>query len=1144
MIRLLLSIATPGLLIFSLGAADPSPKAPAPLANAAEYDREAQARIANFTLPADITASLFADSSQTQNPSAICFDHQGRLYIAEIPRWRAGVQDIRNEPRLLLDDIDNTSSADRLDMLVRDQLNRPLSFYEEYADRIIRVTDTDDDGRGDHTQVFADGFNDPLDGPGIGLVAGPDNDIYYTNIPHLWHLRDADNDGVAEKRTSLQDGFGVRMSISGHDMHGIIWGPDGKLYWSIGDRGYSFTTKEGRYLHNPYAGAVFRCDPDGSNIEEFYTGLRNPQELAFDQFGNLFTCDNNADAWDKGRLVYILEGGDSGWHHGHQVMLNFRNALKLRTPDYEHPGHKKVALNAWLTEGLWDINHTARPAFALPPVDTISWGPSGLVYNYGVTAMPDRYADHFWVCNFGGANGDLEAFSVQEQGAGFSVAHKETFMVGLGNTDVEFGPDGHMYLSCFNNSGWYKQDVGNVYVLASKENQHPELLDETRLLIAADFSKPSDAALEDQLHHPDMRVRQKAQFELVKRRATPVLLDATNVNQPRLARIHAIWGLGQLARTDNSLLPKLAALLGDSDSEIRAQSAKVLADSRVPAMGEFLASALADASPRVQAFAAIGVGKCAHPAAITKLFDLLAANNNADPFLRHACVQGLWYLNEREIMLKETKNPSAAVRLGVLLALRKLEDPRVKYFLTDADPFIVDEAIRAINEFDLFTALPDLATHLEHTIAAAGTSGAPLPSEHRAWLTQTRLINANFRVGGPGEAARLLRYASSKALAPLLREQALLALLEWKNPLPVDATTGRYRPLDPGSRPDITEAIKENLPAVFASAEGSLLGLSTKLALSYNVAAPANLLLQQIKDESAAAADRTSSLIGLLKQDPAALESAWPELLAAKDSDFRSAVVGQLLLVQPERGLAEAIALSESTELALRQAGYRHLGTTSDPKATEFLQSRLSDWKSELPGALLDLLTASASPQHPSLAQPLATYEASLDASDPLAAYRSTLQGGSSARGRDLFITHAAGQCSKCHKVGGDGGIAGPDLTGIGSRQDPLYLLESLVSPSTVVVPGYGITLVTLKGGETLGGTLLSESATEIRLNLPDPTADGGFSERIIPLADIESRQPPISAMPPMGAMLTKAEIRDLVAFLASLKENDAKKGH
>ena len=141
------------------------------------YDSEAEARIANFKLPEGVRASLFADSSQTQNPSAICFDHHGRLYIAEIHRWRAGVQDIRTEQRLLLDDINNRSTEDRFRMYQQDQLTRPLSFYTEFTDRIVRVEDTDGDGRADKTGVWADGFNEVLDGPGIGIIAGEQNDI-------------------------------------------------------------------------------------------------------------------------------------------------------------------------------------------------------------------------------------------------------------------------------------------------------------------------------------------------------------------------------------------------------------------------------------------------------------------------------------------------------------------------------------------------------------------------------------------------------------------------------------------------------------------------------------------------------------------------------------------------------------------------------------------------------------------------------------------------------------------------------------------------------------------------------------------------------------------------------------------------------
>lgn len=1115
---------------------------PARFLTKAQYDEEAKVRIANFKLPDGVTASLFADSSQIQNPSAICFDPQGRLYVAEIHRWRAGVQDIRNEQQILLDDIDNESNADRLAMYERDVTTRPLSFYTEYTDRIVRLEDGDGDGRADEHGVFADGFNAALDGPGIGLLTADDGSVYYTNIPHLWKLRDTDGDGRSDERLSLQDGFGVRMSISGHDMHGLVWGPDGKLYWSIGDRGYSITTKEGRHYHRPFSGGVFRCNPDGSDLEEVYTGLRNPQELAFDAFGNLFTCDNNADAWDTGRLVYLIEGGDSGWHHGHQVLMNFRDPLKLRTPDYKHPGHKEVPLNAWLSEGLWEPQHEGRPNHALPPVDKVSWGPSGLVFNYGVTAMPERYADHFWVCNFGGANGDLEAFSVKEAGAGFSLARKEVFMVGLGNTDVEFGPDGKMYLSCFNNSGWYKQDLGNVYTLSSPGAADSAALNETRALLTQPFSGRETKALADLLGHADLRVRQGAQFELARRGERAVFEAAVAPGANRFLRLHGIRGLGQLARSDEAIVPILAALLGDADTEVRAQTVKVLADTRTTAAGEAIVPLLSDASARVRGFAAIGVGKCGIATALPKLYELLAENDNRDVFLRHACVQGMWYLNEREKILKEVKNESAGVRMGVILTLRKLEDPRVKYFLRDADPAIRAEATRAIHDLDLLTAMPDLAREiLQYTGAKPEVR---FPEDHRDWILHTRLINANFRVGRVENAASLLAYAAQPALPPILREQALLALLEWKEPTPVDSVTGRFRPLAAADRTDITEAVKAGLPAVFDQAEGSLVGLATRLALAYGAPAPVDLLKRQLLDPKAELDSRISSLEGLFRQDPAVLAPLWDDLLKLDPAALRAAVVSVLTRQDAAKGTAAAISMAGSDSLRFRQAGYRLLGESTTPEATAFLRSRLETIADEMPGALLDLVESAAKKDDPKIQDLLAAREKALDPADPLAPFQIAREGGDREVGKQLFLTHAAGQCSKCHKIDGDGGIAGPELTGIGAKRDNTYLLQALVAPSAVVAPGYGISLVTLKNGESLGGFLMREDAREIVLKLPDPAASDRQIERAIPLAEIATRQPPVSAMPPMGFLLKKAEIRDLVAYLASLKENGAKKGH
>ncbi|MBT4767801.1 MAG: glucose dehydrogenase, partial [Phycisphaerae bacterium] len=396
-------------------------------------------------VPEGFSIQTWAEHPTIFDPVAFCFDEDGTIFVGETQRQDRGVEDNRNSPFWLVDDLASRTVDDRFLVFEKWAHKREngVDFYREWADEIVRLRDTDGDGVADERIRFAGPFDEVLDGTGSGLIA-IDGDIWYTNIPHLWRLRDTDDDGMADEQESLQRGFGVRVALRGHDMHGLRLGPDGRMYWSIGDRGYHLELPDGRVLEDPHSGAVFRCERDGSNIEVFYRGLRNPQELAFDQYGYLFTGDNNSDSEDRARVVYIAEGGQTGWDMAYQTL----NGDNDRGP--------------WVQEAVWKMDHPGRPAWALPPLSYIGSGPSGLTYLPG-TGMPDRYDNRFLLCDFRGSpeHSSVLAFGVEPDGAGFEVVDIHPFVKNILCTDVEVGWDGRVYVSDWV-QGWGSSETGRI----------------------------------------------------------------------------------------------------------------------------------------------------------------------------------------------------------------------------------------------------------------------------------------------------------------------------------------------------------------------------------------------------------------------------------------------------------------------------------------------------------------------------------------------------------------------------------------------------------------------------------------------------------------------------------------------------------
>jgi len=180
----------------------------------------------------------------------------------------------------------------------------------------------------------------------------------------------------------------------------------------------------------------------------------------------------------------------------------------------------------------------------------------------------------------------------------------------------------------------------------------------------------------------------------------------------------------------------------------------------------------------------------------------------------------------------------------------------------------------------------------------------------------------------------------------------------------------------------------------------------------------------------------------------------------------------------------------------------------------------------------LDLLEAAAKRPAPAVKQKLAGYHASKPKDDALAEYRETLFGGDATQGRKIFFERAETQCVRCHKINGEGGDVGPDLSRIGQQKDRQFLLESVLLPNKEIAQGFESVTVTLKSGVNYAGVLKSEIADELVINSPE---EGGLMT--LKKSEVASRQKGLSPMPEgMGQNLTKQDLRNLVEYLSGLK--------
>ncbi len=1064
-----------------------------------QVDQLAMKRI---RVPGDLKIEVFAAEPLVLNPVAFCIDGKGKFYVAETFRLHSGVTDIRGHMDWLDDDLASRTVEDRVAMY-RKYLGKDFPSYARDEDRVRLIWDSNGDGKADRTTVFADGFRDAADGIGAGVLTR-NGDVWFTCIPDLWKLRDADGDGRADERTRLQHGYGVHVGFLGHDLHGLVFGPDGKIYFSIGDRGLNVQTPKGA-VQSIDTGAVVRCEPDGSNLEIYASGLRNPQELVFDDFGNLFTVDNNSDSGDRARCVYLVEGGDSGWRIGYQFI--------------EQP----VSRGPWNAEKLWHPQWDGQAAFIVPPLINITDGPSGFCREPG-TALSDAYRNRFFICDFRGGSGNsgIRSFRLAPKGASFEVVDANEFVWTVLATDADFGPDGALYFSDWV-EGWEKPNKGRIYKLSpTKGTIHPRAA-ETAKLLAEDLSTRSIDQLVELLAFPDQRVRREAQFTLAEKgQASIAVLEkvAKDPSANQLARLHAVWALGQIQRKTSQGVAGLPELLAVKDAEIRAQAAKVLGDARMTSVVEGLKSMLADESPRVRFQAAIALGKLGGSSAFDSVLKMLEQNADKDPYLRHAGVMALAGSKDVTRLAGLSKSTSAAVRMAGLLALRRLQSPEISAFLGDSDARIVVETARAINDVPIpgaYERLADLGT-------AKGVDEPLL----------LRVLNANYRIGGARGARKIAEIALAENVAGTVREEALHELEHWSEPPVLDRVIGVWRPIAKRPMDDAATALAPSIGKLLLESPERLAITAARAAAALKIETAADSLVAAALDKKRPSKVRIEALKSIDALGDKRLGASVKAAVEDPSGDLRAEGLRLLAKLEPTETVGVLKQLIAKGSIREKQNAFMILQGVALPEVDVLL----SEWVDKLvedavPAELqLDVLeSASKHASHPELKAKLDRFEAKRKKDDPLAFYREVLEGGNAERGLAIFRENAQVQCLRCHKINGKGGEVGPDLTGIGNRQKREYLLESIVAPDKQIAKGFETIVIATKEGNVVSGILKSDDKDELKLM----TAEGKLIS--VKKSDVEEQKRGPSAMPlDLLKFLSKTQLRDLVEFLASLQ--------
>ncbi|MBS0203908.1 MAG: HEAT repeat domain-containing protein [Planctomycetes bacterium] len=1026
-----------------------------------------------FTLPDGFEIELVATSPLVDRPITADFDELGRLYVA-----------------------DSSGSNDP----VQKQL-------EERTHRIVRLQDTDGDGKFDKSVVYADKMMFPEG------TLWYDGSLYVAAPPSIWKLTDTDGDGVADRR---EEWFaGKTLTGCANDLHGPYLGPDGWIYWCKGAFAEQTYEQPGRKPLVTKAAHIFRRRADGTGpIENVMTGgMDNPVDVVFTPGGErLFTTTflQNPGGGLRDGMIHAVYGGVYGKVHN---VTDFYPRTGDLLPPLVHMG-------------------AAAPC-GLARAESAAFG--------------EDYLDSVYACQFNMHK--VSRHALKPAGATFQSVDSDFVVsdnIDFHPTDVQEDADGSLIVC--DTGGWYKlccptsqlskPDVlGGVYRV--RRTGQSRVADPRGTKVA--WSQLAATDLVPLLDDPRPAVRQRAihglglqgkeavtalkpllrRLENGKLLGDDQVVDPAIAAQPRKsserARMNAIWALARI----NSAAARAVVResLFDHSRTVRQVALQTVSLWRDHEAMPQVLHLLRTCTPQNQRLAAEVLGRLGDKSAVP---DLLAApgltqRTAGDRVLEHGITFALIEIADPQGTAAGLESPLPAVQRSALIALDQMPggsvDPnRVVALLGATDPMLKETALWLTGRHPEWSDA--LEVHLRRELKGVKTDDGneelvTLLAKFAGAVRIQELLATAIGDSSPSPAARMVGLTA-------MQKSGLKQLPEsWITPLSTILSNAD----------EITKAraiaVVRSLPLPKTGTEH--LGVALR-QLAMEQQSPAERRVEAIAAFPTSAAPLENPLFSLLlsnlgEQASVSTRSAAVESLTK--SRLTVEQLAELANIIPSVGPLELNRLLGAFETATDEAVGRKLiaGLKKSPVLTslrvDMVKLRIAKFPPTVHQDAEELYSAinvEAGRQRQKL--------------DELT---TTLGEGDVRRGQLVFQNSKAA-CSACHAIGYLGGTIGPDLSRIGKIRTERDILEALLFPSVSFVRSYEPVLIVTKSGKSFNGLIRRETADEITL------ATGAKEEARIPREEIEEIRPGTVSIMPAGldTQLTREQLTDLVAFLKS----------